>query len=945
MAEGNLTEEQLSEANEPEFSAVLAARDEVREHATTDPADYRTQEELVLASGRAEVESVAGAELEGMHASRTGTLDAVLGVKGDTKVADAQLHDDVHQSILEIHEQTQTDVKTLLDTLDSTVDTIFESGEKAARKNFEDYVAEEMRKYKDDRYSGWFGWARWLKDRVADLPNDVNTFYEKGRADYIKAMDNVIELIAVVVGMLLGAAHLRIQMGREQVRAFIEGLPKSRQQHADEVAADLDNRFDQLASDVDAKRDELVDTIARKYVESRDDLDSRIKELQEANKGLVSRAIDAVVGVLKTIYELTKLLLRVLLKAASAIGDIVAHPIRFLESLVGAVKGGLERFIERFPTHLQESLVDLLFGELGKTGITMPKELNFAGIVDLVLQVLGLTYASIRERVALRFGEEVVAKMEEKVDVFRTLLKDGVGGLWTWIQEKLTDLEDLVIGKIKEYIEERVVRAGIGYVIALLNPAAAFIKACQGIYQIVMFIVERAKQIADFVDAVLDSIAAIAQGNVGAAVEKIDNALAGALTLAIGFLARLAKLGALSEKMGSIIAVVRKPITRVVDQVVFGAAQIYSRTIGAAVALGKAKVQSGKEFMKGKTQAQKDALKQAPETAERAPDGAVAADGAPAPAPLPDQAPPLVVHEKFKSEGYEHELYTGTDGKQLLFSSNGPTPITAIPDPTATLRTLNTEYLAARARYDNAVAADPPSTTAIANARREVDAIVDRLVAQLRQLRPDDSPGISAPGLGRIGRHGSKPSSLREGFPEVHWLESEHVIPFATGKRLWQMVNLVVPGRGHHEDDAQTTIMIYYGAARLKTPADNELSDEFDEALARGDVQKRLTAARMKAVEGDRGAVEVAQDLVARMMQGLRVAKDDAVERTNDAIRDENRSRTHGNVRTNGERRGPANAPEPALPAAADVASAAETQYDIVAGLVESEVTAANILS
>src|SRR6266511_1131365 len=165
MAEGNLTEEQLTEANEPEFSAVLTARDEVREHAATDPADYRTQEELVLARGRAEAEGVAGAELEGMHASRTGTLDAVLGVKGDTKVADAQLHDDVHQGILGIHEQTQADVKTLLNTLDSVVDTIFTSGEKAAGKNFEDYVAEEMRKYKDDRYSGWFGWARWVKDR------------------------------------------------------------------------------------------------------------------------------------------------------------------------------------------------------------------------------------------------------------------------------------------------------------------------------------------------------------------------------------------------------------------------------------------------------------------------------------------------------------------------------------------------------------------------------------------------------------------------------------------------------------------------------------------------------------------------------------------------------------------------------------------------------------
>src|SRR6185436_10777780 len=117
-------------------------------------------------------------------------------------------------------------------------------------------------------------------------------------------------------------------------------------------AADLDNRFDQLSADVDAKRDELVDTIARKYVESRDELDTRIKELQEANKGIVSKAIDAIVGVIKTVYELGKLLLRVLLKAASAIGDILAHPIRFLGYLVDAVKGGLDRFVTRIGDHL-----------------------------------------------------------------------------------------------------------------------------------------------------------------------------------------------------------------------------------------------------------------------------------------------------------------------------------------------------------------------------------------------------------------------------------------------------------------------------------------------------------------------------------------------------------------------------------------------------------------
>jgi hypothetical protein len=940
LAEANVTEEQLANANEPDFTGALDARQEVRDHAATDPVDYRNQEDLVLARGRAEAENVAAAQLQGMHGVRTETLGGVLDEKHATKSADQQMRDDIHQSILDIHEQTQSDVQKILETLDTTVDTIFTSGEKAARDNFEEYVARKMREYKADRYGGLFGGAKWLKDRFFDLPDEVNDFYRDGRNDYLKAMDVVIEVIAVVVGMLLGAAQLRIQAGREQVRTFVAGLDLSVQALGQETADELDNRFDQLSADVDSKRDELVDTVARKYVESRDELDTRIKELQEANKGLVSKAIDAVVGVLKTIYELGKLLLRVLLKAAAAIGDIVAHPIRFLENLVGAVKGGLDRFIERFPQHLQESLVDLLFGELGGAGITIPKQLDFAGILDLVMQVLGLTYQSVRERVVKRFGEEAVAKMEEKVDIFKTLVKDGVAGLWTWIQEKLTDLEDLVIGKIKEYVIERVVKAGIGYIVALLNPAAAFIKACQGIYQIVMFIVERAKQIADFVDAILDSISAIAQGNVGAAVEKIDNALAGALTLAIGFLARLANLGALSEKVRSIIALVRKPITRVVDQIVFGAAEVYRRTLGPAVSFAKAKVQSGKEFMKGKAQAVRDRFKRAPQPAETIPPAA-AADAPDAAAPVPEGAGPLplVIHEPFRSEGHTHEIYTGADGKQLVLASNGPTPITAIGDPR--LNALHAEYLVARTRYDEALEALPAALAANPNARTgwttlrdAVDVIVDRVIERIRELQLDTSPRASAPGIGDVRRHDQQGSSLRHG-PPLWYLESEHVIPFAVGKMLWDAVGELVPGRGRVEDNQQTTIMLYKPASDEKTRNhDTDAWKDFkNEYLS--DLQPLFSG-----IEEEFAAESETRRNFERVFNRFRVGLErtaaSAVAATWRAVQNEHDSREHPpSGETNGGRRAEADS----LPTEPQIEAAAEEQqnnvYDLTRQAVE----------
>lgn len=209
---------------------------------------------------------------------------------------------------------------------------------------------------------------------------------------------------------------------------------------------------------------------------------------------------------------------------------------------------------------------------------------------------------------------------------------------------------------------------------------------------------------------------------------------------------------------------------------------------------------------------------------------------------------------------------------------------------------------------------------------------------------PPSDPGVSAQGLGRVGKHGSKPPSLRNG-PRVLWLESEHVIPFAVGKRLWEVVGMVVPGRGGHQDAGQTTIMIYYEAARKKTADDLTLIGLFEAAVGRARAEDRMQRARRLI---DAGHPEMARteanDVLGLMMQGLRVAKDNAVTRTNAAITAENSMVTEGSTLTNGQRRAPASSTEPPLPDAGAVSGAAETQLDDVASLATADLEAANLL-
>ena len=185
------------------------------------------------------------------------------------------------------------------------------------------------------------------------------------------------------------------------------------------------------------------------------------------------------------------MLLNVLAKAADVIGDIITDPIGFLGKLVDGVKAGLTRFVGNIATHLKKGLMGWLFGALGEAGIEMPKTFDLAGIFELVMDVLGLTYRSIRARVAKLVGEPVVAKMEQTVDVFKTLVTEGHRRPLGVDQGQGRRPRGHGARRHQGLHHREVIKGGITWLLSLLNPAAAFIKACKAIYDIVMFIVER----------------------------------------------------------------------------------------------------------------------------------------------------------------------------------------------------------------------------------------------------------------------------------------------------------------------------------------------------------------------------------------------------------------------------------------------------------------------
>ena len=569
MADAEVTETQLAESNEPEFEQGLADKKAAAAHADTAPGEFRQQEAQVIAQGKADATAETAAGVAGMQSSKGAALAKLVADKGKAKTKDEAKRAEVTTKIEQIFNATEADVKKILDGIDPKVEKEFNEGEAAARLDVRELRVGEDVGVQEGSLRRLARTLRWARDKIRGMPDKVNEFYVAGRELYLKQMNKTISAVADIVGKDLTAAKVRIATGRTEIATYVKSLPKDLKKVGSEASKEIGDRFEQLESDVDAKQEALVDTLATKYVEARKGLDERIEELQAENRGLIDKAIGAIKAIINTIRELAAMLKNVLARVAGVVGDIIKHPVRFLSNLIDGVKGGILKFKDDFLGHLRRGLMSWLFGALAEGGIELPKSFDIKGIIGFLASIFGLTWANIRNRIVKQIGEKAMGAVEQGVEIFKIISgPEGVGGLWEMLLEKLGDIKEMIFDKVKDFVQDRIITAGITWLIGLLNPAAAFIKACKLIYDVVMFFVNNASRIAKFVDTILDSVADIVRGNIGGVVNKINDVLGQMVPIIIGFLASVIGLGGIGAKVREIIQKLQKPVNQAVDFVI-----------------------------------------------------------------------------------------------------------------------------------------------------------------------------------------------------------------------------------------------------------------------------------------------------------------------------------------------------------------------------------------
>ncbi|MCU0348063.1 MAG: DUF4157 domain-containing protein, partial [Saprospiraceae bacterium] len=255
-------------------------------------------------------------------------------------------------------------------------------------------------------------------------------------------------------------------------------------------------------------------------------------------------------------------------RAAGAFQQIIRAPGGFIRNLINAVLMGFRGFASRIGTHLRNSIVQWLTGAMAGAAIYIPRAFELREIVKFVLSVLGLTWQNLRGRIVRVIGEPATAALETTVSVVRTLITEGPAAAWEQIREMLGNLRDMLMTQIMQYVSTTIVQAAMTRLLTSLNPVGAFIQAIIAIYNTIMFLIERISQIIQVGRSVLDGIMAIAAGIIAPAAQRVEQTMAGLLTLVISFLARIAGLGRISDAVRGIIQRIRQPIDRALDRVV-----------------------------------------------------------------------------------------------------------------------------------------------------------------------------------------------------------------------------------------------------------------------------------------------------------------------------------------------------------------------------------------
>lgn len=291
------------------------------------------------------------------------------------------------------------------------------------------------------------------------------------------------------------------------------------------------------------------------------------------------------------------LITSIISSALEAIDDIKRDPIGFLRNILRAIKQGFVQFFDNIIKHLIGGLVGWLTSELKDAGVPELKDLSLKGILSWVLEVLGITMEKIWEKLAKhpKIGPERVEKIRGMINTLTGIwefIKDvqerGIAAIWDKIKEQLTNLWDIILNSVKNWVVTQIVEKVVTKLLSMLDPTGimAVINSAIAIYNAVQSFVKYLRQMLEIINSFVQGVAEIAKGNITKAADFLEGTLARGIPIVIGFLANQVGLSGIGKRIGELIGKARDLVDKALDWLVNKAVELGS----GLLEMGKAAV-------------------------------------------------------------------------------------------------------------------------------------------------------------------------------------------------------------------------------------------------------------------------------------------------------------------------------------------------------------------
>jgi hypothetical protein len=510
-----------------------------------------------------------------MTNKRKAGLGATRAKQQGAKSSLEKKREEVAAKINGIYTTAQNKVKKRLADLETQSMKRFDDGNAKATKSFEDNVNSDIDAFKEDRYSGMFGWARKIRDWIKgidDLP-PVKAIFDRNREKFVATINKLIEDISADNKRVIQECKDELQRARAEIKEYVDKLGPSLKDIGKKAADEMNSKLDELDKFVAKKEEDLQNKLKDKQTAAIKAIDEKIEKMKEAMAGALAKLGKLLLWAAKKFFTwaLEKFgfslaeIENIINKGVAVLKAIFTKPIQFVKNLMNAAILGFQNFGKNFLKHLKDALFEWLTGSL--EGIVLPQTWDFKGIVSVGLQMIGISYANIRSVMVEVMGEPVVAGLEKTFTLVKTLITEGPMAAWDQLKDMAGEMRDAFIEAVKDFIKQKIIEQAIQWLVGIFIPGAGIVKAIIGIYDTVVFFIKKAKQIMEMISNFLGSIAEIAAGNIGAAADAMEKGLARGLSLVINFLAALLRLTGITNKIRDAIQKIRAKVRSVLLKV------------------------------------------------------------------------------------------------------------------------------------------------------------------------------------------------------------------------------------------------------------------------------------------------------------------------------------------------------------------------------------------